>query len=112
MPVFTLYSIRNSVSIRLSRRSSHDNSKAVNIGSRELKAIKELEDSARYALIRDWEWRRESVVLDVIHSSQPHLKFQLIYLGRVLSVWPINFLRRRPFRDDIFLLTLESLNLV
>lgn len=45
--------MRNSVSIRLNRRSSHDNSNAVNIGSRELNAIRELDDSARYALIRD-----------------------------------------------------------
>lgn len=43
----TLYSVRNSVSMRLSRRSSHDNSKAVSMGSRELNAIKELADSAR-----------------------------------------------------------------
>lgn len=33
---FTLYSVRNSVSIRLSRRSSHDSSNDVNIGSLEL----------------------------------------------------------------------------
>lgn len=44
---FTLYSVRNSVSMRLRRRSSHDNSKAVSMGSRELNAIKELADSAR-----------------------------------------------------------------
>lgn len=51
----TLYSMRNSVSIRLNLRNSQDNSNAVNIGSRELKAINELDDNARYALIRDWE---------------------------------------------------------
>lgn len=51
----TLYSIRNSVSIRLNLRNSQDNSNAVNIGSRELKAINELADNARYALIRDCE---------------------------------------------------------
>lgn len=32
----TLYSVRNSVSIRLNRLSSHDSSNAVRIGSREL----------------------------------------------------------------------------
>lgn len=42
----TLYSVRNSVSIRLNLRNSQDNSNAVNIGSRELKAINELDDNA------------------------------------------------------------------
>lgn len=45
--VNTLYSTRNSVSIRLSLRKSHDNSKAVNKGSLDERAIKEDEDKAR-----------------------------------------------------------------
>lgn len=37
----TLYSARNSCSIRLSRRSSHESSNAVKSGSREERAISE-----------------------------------------------------------------------
>lgn len=60
--------------MRLSRRSSHDSSNAVSKGSRELSAINELADRARYALMRLCECLNESVSLDVIHSSQPHLE--------------------------------------
>lgn len=107
----TLYSVRNSVSMRLNRRSSHESSNAVKMGSRELQhtretkamliellctphrlsvacsgggcmrasgerdtnlsAISELDDSARYALMRDCEWRNESLVLEYTQSSQP-----------------------------------------
>lgn len=69
----TVYSARNSDSIACRRLSSQDNWKAVSTGSRELSAISELADRARYALILDCEWRRESVVWEVTHSSQPHL---------------------------------------
>lgn len=57
--------------MRLRRRSSHDSSNAVSTGSRELSAISELLDSALYALMRDCEWRSESVMLELMHSSQP-----------------------------------------
>lgn len=69
----TVYSARNSVSMRLRRRSSHDRWNAVEMGSFELSAISELDESALYALMRDCEWRSESCSLEVTHSSQPHL---------------------------------------
>lgn len=56
----TLYSIRNSDSIRLKRLNSHESSNAVNIGSRELNAINELDDRALYAFILECECRNES----------------------------------------------------
>lgn len=39
-----------------------------------LNAINELDDNARYALMRACEWRSESFSLDITHSSQPHLQ--------------------------------------
>lgn len=69
----TLYSSLNSFSILLSLLSSQDSSKAVRIGSFELSAIRELDDSALYALIRACECLNESWSLDTTHSSQPHL---------------------------------------
>ena len=44
--VFCLYSARNSASQKLRRRSSHDNSNAVNNGSLDDSAIKEEADKA------------------------------------------------------------------
>jgi len=70
----TWYSVLNSCSIKLSRRSSHDSSKAVRMGSLEERAISDGEARARYALIRDLECRKESSCRDVTHSLQPHLR--------------------------------------
>lgn len=75
----TLYSALNSVSILLRRRNSQESSNAVKIGSRELKAINELADKALYAFIRDCEWQRESFSFAATHSSQPQLKFYVIF---------------------------------
>lgn len=36
--------------------------------------MREGEASARYALMRERECRRESSILDVTHSSHPHLQ--------------------------------------
>lgn len=69
----TLYSVLNSVSIRLSLPSSQDSSKAVSRGSAEDRAIRDGELKARYALMRACECRRESSEDDLTHSSQPHL---------------------------------------
>lgn len=71
---FTLYSNRNSCSIRLRRRNSHESSKAVKRGSLEDKAIRDGDVKALYAFIRDCECRRESCSLEITHSSQPHLE--------------------------------------
>lgn len=62
MVLRTVYSARNSDSMACRRFSSQDSWKAVSTGSLELRAISELAESALYALILDWEWRRESVV--------------------------------------------------
>lgn len=63
----------NSCSRKLRRRNSHDNSKAVNIGSFDDNDIKLGLAKARYALMRDRECRNESSNRDITHSSQPHL---------------------------------------
>jgi len=72
--VNTLYWVRSSCSILLRRRNSHESSKAVKSGSFDESAIKDDEMSARYALIRDCECRRESCSLQRTHSSQSHLR--------------------------------------
>jgi hypothetical protein len=72
-PLLTLYSSLNSFSILLSRLSSHDSSKAVSKGSLDDSNINEGDVSARYAVILDWECLRESISLDVTHSSHAHL---------------------------------------
>jgi len=72
--IITLYWARNSCSILLRRRSSHESSKAVKSGSLDESAIRDDEVSARYAFIRDCECRRESCSLDMTHSSHPHLQ--------------------------------------
>lgn len=63
----------NSCSRKLNRRSSHDSSNAVKIGSFDDKAIKLGLANARYALMRERECRNESSERDWTHSSQPHL---------------------------------------
>lgn len=45
--IVTLYSVRNSVSMRLKRRNSHDNSNAVRMGSGELKQINKSDLNSR-----------------------------------------------------------------
>lgn len=73
-PLRTLYSSLNSFSILLSRLISLDNSKAVSKGSLDDSDMNEGDVSARYALILDWECLRESVSLEVAHSSHAHLR--------------------------------------
>lgn len=55
-------------------RNSQESSNAVKMGSLDDRAISDGEARARYAFIRDLECRSESSILDVTHSSQPHLK--------------------------------------
>lgn len=55
-------------------RSSQDNSNAVSIGSFDERAIRDGEARARYALMRERECLKESSILEVTHSSQPHLQ--------------------------------------
>lgn len=95
----TLYSTRNSVSIRLNLLNSQDNSKAVRIGSLELRAIKLLDDNARYELIRAWEWRKESWSLEETHSSHPQLlnANKVVFINRLMDKQ--NF---RPWLITIF----------
>lgn len=65
----TWYSHLNSCSRNERRRSSHESSNAVRIGSLEERAIKDGEAKALYAFIRLLECLRESSLLDVTHSS-------------------------------------------
>lgn len=63
----------NSCSKKLKRRSSHESSKAVNIGSFDDNDIKLGLAKARYAFIRERECRSESSSREITQSSQPHL---------------------------------------
>lgn len=65
----TWYSHLNSCSRNERRRSSHESSNAVRIGSFEERAIKDGEAKALYAFIRLLECLSESSLLDVTHSS-------------------------------------------
>lgn len=91
-----MYSFLNSDSIVLSLRSSQLSSKAVNSGSLEDKAIKDGEESALYALILACEWRSESCVLDMIHSSQPHLKLKKIDYSKFFNTTTFSYLVFKP----------------
>lgn len=59
-------------------RNSQESSNAVKIGSLEERAIKDGEARARYAFILDLECRSESSILEVTHSSQPHLQIEIL----------------------------------
>ncbi len=89
----TWYSLLNSCSAKESLLSSQLSSKAVRMGSLEERAMSEGEARARYALIREREWRRLSSDREVMHSSQPHLEEKKVREkihagGAKLAIWP------------------------
>lgn len=72
----TMYSVLNSCSAKNNRRSSHESSKAVKIGSFDDRAMREGLASALYELILERECFNESSCLEFTQSSQPHLENQ------------------------------------
>lgn len=70
--MLTSYSVLNSDSMVLSLLTSQDSSNAVSSGSLDERAMSDDEVSALYAFILDCECLRESVSLEVTHSSHPH----------------------------------------